>query len=152
MPIMPPVELTVWLGKLPVIVTLVPATREGVGVPVPPFATGSGEVIEIFGAEPPEDANGEDAVTPVTVPPAVEDTVWLGNDPVTVTLVPATSDGVVVPVPPFMTGRGDVIVMLGVAPPDDASGEEAVTPATVPPPLPLELILQTTVSPEPGAE
>ena len=34
-----PVELTVWLGQVPVIVTLVPATRAGVAVPVPPFAT-----------------------------------------------------------------------------------------------------------------
>ena len=34
-----PVELTVWLGQVPVIVTLVPATRVGVAVPVPPFAT-----------------------------------------------------------------------------------------------------------------
>ena len=33
------VELIVWLGQVPVIVTLVPATRAGVAVPVPPFAT-----------------------------------------------------------------------------------------------------------------
>ena len=38
-PLPPAVELTVWLGQVPVIVTLVPATRAGVVVPVPPFAT-----------------------------------------------------------------------------------------------------------------
>ena len=33
------VELIVWLGQVPVIVTFVPATRAGVAVPVPPLAT-----------------------------------------------------------------------------------------------------------------
>ena len=32
----PPVELMVWLGQVPVMVTFVPATRLGVDVPVPP--------------------------------------------------------------------------------------------------------------------
>ena len=32
------VELIVWLGQVPVIVTLVPAIRAGVVVPVPPLA------------------------------------------------------------------------------------------------------------------
>jgi hypothetical protein len=43
---------------------------------------------------------------------------------------PATRDGVVVPVPPFDTGSGEVIVMFGVAPPEDESGELAVTAVT----------------------
>lgn len=34
-------ELMVWFGQVPVMVTLVPATRLGVVVPVPPLATGS---------------------------------------------------------------------------------------------------------------
>ena len=33
------VELTVWLGHVPVMLTLVPATKLGVEVPVPPLAT-----------------------------------------------------------------------------------------------------------------
>ena len=33
------VELIVWFGQVPVMVTLVPATNEGVDVPVPPDAT-----------------------------------------------------------------------------------------------------------------
>lgn len=40
----PPVELMVWFGHDPVIVTLVPATSPGVVVPVPPCATLSGVV------------------------------------------------------------------------------------------------------------
>lgn len=35
----PPEAATVWFGQVPVIVTLLPATREGVDVPVPPCAT-----------------------------------------------------------------------------------------------------------------
>jgi hypothetical protein len=35
----PPVELMVWFGKEPVMVTFVPATNDGIAVPVPPFAT-----------------------------------------------------------------------------------------------------------------
>lgn len=35
-----PDELTVWFGHVPVMVTFVPGTREGVAVPVPPFTTG----------------------------------------------------------------------------------------------------------------
>jgi hypothetical protein len=35
------VVLTVWLGQAPVMVTLVPATRAGVVVPVPPLSTAS---------------------------------------------------------------------------------------------------------------
>jgi hypothetical protein len=44
--------------------------------------------------------------TEVTVPEplAVELIVWLGHVPVTVTFVPATNDGAVVPVPPLLTG------------------------------------------------
>ncbi len=42
--VLPPVAvlLMVWFGQLPVIVTLVPATRLGVEVPFPPSATDNG--------------------------------------------------------------------------------------------------------------
>jgi hypothetical protein len=33
----------VWLGQLPVMVTLAPATKPGVEVPFPPFATDNGK-------------------------------------------------------------------------------------------------------------
>lgn len=40
-PLPPPlaVLLMVWFGQVPVMVTLVPATKAGVAVPVPPLAT-----------------------------------------------------------------------------------------------------------------
>ena len=34
-------EFIVWFGQVPVMVTLVPATKAGVVVPVPPLSTGS---------------------------------------------------------------------------------------------------------------
>lgn len=54
----------------------------------------------MFGVAPPDDAIGLDAVTEVTEPEAVALIVWLGHEPVIVTFVPATSDGVAVPDPP----------------------------------------------------
>ena len=59
---------------------------------------------EVIG-EPLIDKNeGTDAATEVTVPPGLlELIVWFGQVPVMLTLVPATSAGVAVPVPPLTT-------------------------------------------------
>ena len=59
---------------------------------------------EVIG-EPLIDKNdGTDAATEVTVPPGLlELIVWFGQVPVMLTLVPATSEGVAVPVPPLAT-------------------------------------------------
>lgn len=85
--------------------------------PVPPFAIGNAvpdrviaKVPEVVIGLPAIDKKaGTDAATEVTVPPpppeAVELIVWLGQVPEMVTLVPATSEGVVVPVPPLATGN-----------------------------------------------
>ena len=48
----PPVELIVWFGQVPVIVTLVPATSAGAAVPVPPLATGSKPVTPVVNGKP----------------------------------------------------------------------------------------------------
>ena len=47
-----PVALTVWLGHVPVMVTLEPATSAGVAVPVPPLATGSKPVTPVVKGKP----------------------------------------------------------------------------------------------------
>ena len=59
---------------------------------------------EVIG-EPLIDKNdGTVAATEVTVPPGLlELIVWFGQVPVMLTLVPATSAGVAVPVPPLAT-------------------------------------------------
>ena len=44
--------LIVWFGHVPVMLTLVPATRAGVVVPVPPFATGSVPVTPVESGRP----------------------------------------------------------------------------------------------------
>ena len=49
---LPPVAAIVWLGHVPVMVTLVPATRAGVAVPVPPLATGSKPVTPVVNGKP----------------------------------------------------------------------------------------------------
>ena len=108
MPLPPPEELIVWLGQVPVIVTLVPATKEGVAVPVPPLATANvpakvtAPVVAVAGVRPVVPALND--VTPPP-PPPVEAMVWLGHVPVIVTFEPATSDGVAVPLPPLATGK-----------------------------------------------
>lgn len=48
----PPVELIVWLGHEPVMVTLVPATSPGVAVPVPPLAMGRIPETPVVSARP----------------------------------------------------------------------------------------------------
>jgi len=104
----PPDELIVWLGQVPVIDTFVPATKDGVAVPVPPFATASvparvtAPVVAVAGVRPVVPALND--VTPPP-PPPVEAMVWLGHVPVMVTLEPATSEGVAVPLPPLATGK-----------------------------------------------
>jgi len=42
----------VWLGHVPLTVTLVPATIAGVAVPVPPFATGNRPVTPVVSGRP----------------------------------------------------------------------------------------------------
>jgi len=57
-----PVELIVWLGHVPVMLTLVPATRLGLDVPVPPLATAyvppkvTAPVVAVEGVMPVEPA------------------------------------------------------------------------------------------------
>ena len=65
------VELTVWLGHVPVMLTLVPATRLGLDVPVPPLATANvppsvtAPVVAVEGVRP------VDPALKVVTPPAV---------------------------------------------------------------------------------
>ena len=68
------------------------------------------KVPELVMGEPVTDKNdGTVAATEVTVPPGLlELIVWFGQVPVMVTLVPATSAGVVVPVPPLATATTPV--------------------------------------------
>lgn len=48
----PPVEAMVWFGQVPVMVTLEPATKAGVAVPLPPFATGKMPVTPVVKGKP----------------------------------------------------------------------------------------------------
>ena len=81
------------------------------------------------GVAPPEDATGDVAVTLVTLPEAVELTVWLGHVPVMLTLVPATRLGLDVPVPPLATANvppkvtAPVVAVEGVSPVEPALKE-----------------------------
>ena len=91
---------------MPVIDTFVPATKPGVDVPVPPLATAkvpanvTAPVVAVAGVKPVEPALNE--VTPLL---PVDATVWFGHVPVIDTFVPATSEGVAVPLPPLATGK-----------------------------------------------
>lgn len=73
---------------------------------------------------------------PLLLPPPVELIVWFGQDPVIVTLVPATKVGVVVPVPPLVTFKtpptetAPVVVVAGVRPVPPK--ETLETPAALP--------------------
>jgi hypothetical protein len=140
-----PVELIVWFGQVPVIVTLVPATRLGVVVPVPPFAieTGVERANAWFGKEPETESpvpalRAGDAVP---VPPlAIETgvlraTIWLGNVPETEIPVPALIAAEVAPVPPYVIASGVVRAITGVVVPvATVIGAVPVTEVTVPPP------------------
>lgn len=102
----------------------IPAAAKDVA-PVPPLAIGKAvplyaiaKVPDVVTGPPLTDRNdGTVASTDVTVPvpPAVALTVWFGHEPVMVTLVPATSAGVAVPVPPLATGSKPVTLVVRLA-------------------------------------
>jgi hypothetical protein len=139
--------LIVWFGQVPVIVTLVPATKEGLVDPVPPLVTGKAvpeypmaSVPEVVIGLPEMDKNdGTVAATEVTVPPGLlEFIVWFGQVPVMVTLVPATNAGVAVPVPPLFTFNTPLSV---TSPVEAVDGVNPVVPAlneVTPPAAPFE--------------
>src|SRR5262245_45259179 len=64
-----PADAIVWFGHVPVMVTLLPATRDGVAVPVPPLATDTGVVSDTVTAPVPPPVNPVPAVT-LDTPPA----------------------------------------------------------------------------------
>ena len=117
MPVPPP-ELIVWFGHVPVMVTFVPATSAGVVVPVPPLATANvpakvtAPVLAVAGVKPVEPALNED--TPLLPPDELM--VWLGQVPEIVTFVPATKAGVAVPLPPLATGKTPVTPVVNGRP------------------------------------
>ncbi len=67
----------------------------------------AGVVVEVatVPAKPLADTTDTSVTEPPPPPPPVAAIVWLGQVPEMVTFVPATKLGVVVPVPPFATGR-----------------------------------------------
>jgi hypothetical protein len=85
--------------------------------PVPPFAAAKIPEKLMLGVVPPEEANGEDAVTLVIVPPEpVAEIVWLGQVPEIDTPEPATNAGVAVAVPPLAIGRIPVTPVVNGSP------------------------------------
>jgi hypothetical protein len=90
--------------------------------------------VEMTGEAPPVEVIGEVAVTPVTVPPEFDKVPPERVNPVpteicSITPVPA------VDLPTNLFVSIDVVI-LGVVPPVDNNGAEAVTPETPPPPPP----------------
>jgi hypothetical protein len=126
----PPDELIVWLGHVPVIDTLVPATSEGVAVPLPPFATGNKPVTPVVNGKP---------VKLVAVP-----LDGVPNAPPVEYLLLNVFQSVDVRYP-FAEVVAAGMLMTGAAPPEDTTGEVAVTPVTVPEPLPLNVFQSADV-------
>jgi hypothetical protein len=91
--------------------------------------------VVMLGVPPPLDRMLPDPVTDVTPTVPVAVIVSLGHDPVMDMPPPAIRLGVAVPVPPLAIGRGDAMEMLGLDPPVDARGLDAVTEATPAPPV-----------------
>lgn len=90
-----PDELMVWLGHVPLMVTFVPATKAGVDVPVPPFATGKRPVTPVVNGRPVKLVATPDVGVPKIGVTSVGE--------VDNTLLPEPVD-VVTPVPPLATG------------------------------------------------
>lgn len=88
--------MIVWFGQVPVIDTFVPATKEGVAVPVPPLATGKVPVTPVVNGKPVAFVK----VAEVGVPKIGVTSVGL----VERTVEPVPVD-VVTPVPPLATGN-----------------------------------------------
>lgn len=126
------VELMVWLGQVPVMVTLVPATKAGVAVPVPPDATAKIEdkpaaVPEVFWfkvgnvqfAKLPEDG----------VPKA----------PPEVSLLLNVVQSAELKYPLALAVATGMLITGVVVPVATATGAVPVTEVTVPPPLPAPI-------------
>ena len=91
-----PLALIVWLGQVPVMVTFVPCTNEGVDVPVPPLATGRIPVTPVVKGKPLAFVKVTDVGVPRTGVTSVGE--------IDSTLLPDPTL-VVTPVPPLTTGR-----------------------------------------------
>jgi hypothetical protein len=88
-------------------VTLVPATSEGVAVPVPPFPTGSSPVTPVVSGRPVAFVRVPDAGVPSAIPADSEFAVTV-PDPVGLKLAPVpTSIAAVVFVPPVIELKAD---------------------------------------------
>lgn len=105
MPPPPPDELIVWLGHDPVMVTLVPATRLGVAVPVPPLATGKRPVTPVVSGKPVVLVKVPDEGVPRAPPGATKSVPAVAAVNADVPLPLSTPVSVVAPVPPLPTGK-----------------------------------------------